>query len=267
MVDFFKHVAENITSAILLNYILVPLIMTTALGAILKGVFNRLKEKKEIYIFSASSFVLFMALIYGVGTPSAKPQLDGAIQSVLAGNVGSDRDTVVAFQANIINTGTMQTIVKNWRVSVRANGHDYQAVFPQMPDSFTFNNIPNISPNQPTSITYHKSDSLLDKSLTPIQSGSMLTGILFAAFQNVDSSVFKAGAEYSIIYEDVFSRSYTMQISTNGSMSIIGIAPGIKAEMACQMPHGGLPKLGNDITSSISPNASPLPATKLLTSP
>jgi hypothetical protein len=240
--------------------------MTTALGAILKGVFNRLKVRKEIYIYSASSFVLFMALVYAVGTPAAKPQLSGIIGSVVTGNAGTDRDTIVVIAANIINTGTMQTIVKNWRVSVRANGHEYQAVFPQMPDNLTFNNIPNISPNQPTSITYHKSDNVLEKSLTPIQSGSILTGLLFAVFQNVDSSVFKAGAEYTISYEDVFSRSYTMQIATTGSMNVIGVTPGIKAEMVCQLPPGGLPKIGNDVTSGI-PNASPVPATRPVISP
>jgi hypothetical protein len=259
MLDFIKNVAENVTSAILLNYVLVPLIMTTALGAILMGVFDRLKQRKEIYTFYASSFVLFMALIYAIGTPTAKPQLNGGIQSVVAGNIGSDRDTIVVLAANIVNTGTMQTIVKNWRVSVRANGHEYQGAFPQMPDNLTFNNIPNVSPNQPTAITYHKSDSLLEKSLMPIQSGSILTGLLFAAFQNVDSSVFKGGAEYTISYEDVFSRSYTMQISTTGSVGVVMIPPGIKAEMACRLPPGGAPKLGNDITSSIS-NASPVPA-------
>lgn len=266
MEDFFEHVAENITSAILLNYLLVPLIMTTALGAILMGVFDRLKARKELLIYSLSSFVLFMALIYAVGTPAAKPQLSGAVQSVVAGNVGSDRDTIVVLAANIINTGTMQTIVKNWRVSVRANGHDYQGAFPQMPDAVTFNNIPSVAPNQPTAITYHKSDSLLEKSLTPIQSGSILTGLLFVAFQNVDSAVFKTGADYTISYEDVFSRSYSMQISSNGSVAVLGVSPGIRAEMACPMPPGGLPKLGNDITSSI-PNASPVPVAKPATSP
>jgi hypothetical protein len=264
--DFLQHVAEHITSAILLNYLLVPLVMTTALGAILRGVFKRLKAKKELCIYGVASFVLFMALIYAVGTPAAKPELAGTIQQVITGNVGGDRDTIAVISANIINTGTMQTIVKNWRVSVRANGHDYQAAFPQMTDDFTFNNIPSISPNQPRSITFHKSDSLLEKSLTPVQSGSIVTGVIFAAFQNVDTSVFKAGADYTITYEDVFSRSYTMQISSSGSMGIVGVAPGIKAEMVCPMPPGGLPKLGNDVTSGI-PNASAMPATKPVTSP
>jgi len=262
MVNFLIGVLESVTASILLTYIIIPLIMTTSLGSILRLAFHKLNSRKEIIAYSFSSFVLFTALIYAVGTRSPSPQLSGVVQSVVVGKGVTDHDTVAVLTANVINTGTMQTIVKNWQVTARANGHDYQAVFPQMTDSFTFSGIPNVSPNQPTSITYHKTDSLLEKSLAPIQVGSIVTGLLFVAFQGVDIAVFKTGVDYTITYEDVFSRSYTMQISTTGVMSVIGVAPGIKAEMVCQVPAGGLPKFGNDITSSVTPNASPVPATK-----
>jgi hypothetical protein len=267
LLNFFISVLENITASILLSYIIVPLIMMTSLGAILRIAFHQLNSRKEMIAFGFSSFVLFMALIYAVGTRPQSPALSGVVQSVVIGSGIPNQDAVTVLTANVINTGTMQTIVKNWRVTARVNGHDYQGSFPQMTDSFTFSGLPNVSPNQPTSITYHKADNLLDKSLVPIQVGSMLTGLLFVAFQHVDVAVFKTGVDYTVTYEDVFSRSYTMQISTSGVSSVIGVAPGIKAEMACQMPAGGLPKLGNDITSSVTPNASLVPATKPAISP
>jgi hypothetical protein len=267
MEDFFKHVLEHVTATVLLNYILVPIVMTTALGAILRGTFNRLNAKKEIFVFSSASFVLFLSLIYAVGSRPQTPELTGTIQAVVGGNGASDRETIVVFTVGVINTGTMQTIVKNWHVAARSNGRDYEAVFPVMPENFTFANIPSISPNQPVSITYHKADSILEKSLTPIQVGSIATGLVFAVFQNVDGSVFKTGVDYKITYEDVFSRSYSMAISTSGTMSVVGIAPGIQAEMVCPTPPGGLPKLGNDITSSVNPPASAVPTTKPAISP
>jgi hypothetical protein len=268
MEDFFKHVVENITSAVLLNFILVPLIMMTAAGAIVRGAFDGLKRRREIIAFSVGSFVLFAALVYAVGSRPQTPQLSGTIQGVVAGNVpgGGERDTVAVITANVVNTGTMQTIIKNWRVTARSNGREYQATFPVMPDAVGFNNIPAVSPNQPSAIVYHKSDNLLEKSLTPIQIGSMVTGLLFVAFQNVDSSVFKAGVDYKVTYEDVFSRQYSLEISTSGTIGTIGIAPGIKAELSCPLPPGGLPKLGNDITSSAKPVVSDQ-VTKPATSP
>jgi hypothetical protein len=252
MSDFFTHVLESLTAGVLLNYVLVPIIMSTALGGIISVAFGRLKNRKEQIGFGIGSFVLFLTLVYSMGTSSPRPILSGSISSVVSGNSG-ERDTVAVFSISIINTGNMQTIVKNWKVSARSNGRKYDAVFPEMPDNFIFNNIPPTTASQPTSITYHKTDSLLEKSLSPIQVGSILPGVLFVVFQNVDSAVFRAGIDYIVTYEDVFSRSYTMQVETTGSIGTIGTMPGVKAEVTCRIPPGGLPKIGNDITSTLKP--------------
>ncbi len=152
-----------------------------------------------------ASFVLFLTLIYAVGTRGQEPELSASIQSVFVGNGQTDHDNIVAIALNVINTGTMQTIVKNWRVSIEANGQTYSAAFPLMPESFTFREIPSATPNQPTSVTLHSSDNLLEKSLSPIQVGAMSPGVLFVVFQNVDKSVFKAGVTYNVAFEDVLS--------------------------------------------------------------
>ncbi|WP_315739689.1 MULTISPECIES: hypothetical protein [unclassified Bradyrhizobium] len=252
--DWFERFTASLAAGIFLNYILVPLIMSTALGGMIRLAFGKLKDRKQQIAFGATSFVLFLLLIFSVGTRSPRPQLSGGIQSVMAGNAGQDeRNTIAVLALNVVNTGSMQTIVKNWRVSARSNGRIYDAVFPTMPDNFVFNNIPSTVPGQPEAVTFHKVDSLLEKSLTPIQTGAMLPGILFVMFQNVDPAVFKTGVDYLVTYEDVLSHQYSMEIKSSGSFGAIGLTPGVKMEATCRVPPGGLPKLGNDITSSIKP--------------
>ena len=263
--DWFSRFTASVAAGLFINYLLVPLIMSTALGGMIRVAFGRLKERREQIAFGVGSFALFLTLIYALGNRTQEPILAASIQSVFIGDGSTDHESIGAIALNVINTGTMQTIVKNWRVSVEANGQKYDAVFPIMPESFTFRNIPSVSPNQPTSITLHSSDNLLEKSLTPIQVGALLPGVLFIAFQNVDRSVFKTGVTYTVTFEDVFSRLYSTQVKSSASIANVALLPGVKMDAVCPMPAGGLPKLGNDITST-SP-ASVVPATKPQISP
>jgi len=265
--DWFSHFSASVAAGIFLNYLLVPLIMSTALGGMIVVAFGRLKERKEQIAFGVGSFVLFLTLIYAIGSRSQEPILTASIQSVFIGDGPTDHDNIGAIALNVVNTGTMQTIVKNWRVAVEANGQKYDAAFPLMPESFTFRNIPSATPNQPTSITLHSSDNLLEKSLAPIQVGALLPGVLFVTFQNVDKSLFKTGVTYTVTFEVVFSRQYSAQIKSNASIGNVGLLPGVKMEAVCTIPPGGPPQLGNDITSSINPPASAVPATKPPISP
>jgi hypothetical protein len=248
--DWLSRFSASVAAGIFINYVLVPMIMSTALGAIVRLAFGKLKERKEKVAFALGSFVLFLTLIFAIGTRSPQPVLAGGIQSVMTGNLGgNDRDTIAAFTVNVINTGSMQTIVKNWKVTAESNGRKYEASFPAMPDSFTFNNIPATGQNQPTAITYYKSESLLERSLKPIEVGSILPGVLFVLFQNVDAAVFRTGVDYTVTYEDVLSRQYSMEIRSSGSMGTIGFTPGVKMDATCPIPPGGLPKLGNNVTT------------------
>jgi hypothetical protein len=237
--------------------------MSTALGGILRVAFGRLKQRKEQIGFGLGSFVLFLMLVYSMGTSSPKPILSANIQTVFVGNGQTDHENIAAIAVNVINTGTMQTIVKNWRVSIEANGQIYNAAFPIMPESFTFRDIPSATPNSPTSVTLHGSDNMLEKSLTPIQVGAMLPGVLFVVFPNVDKAIFKTGVTYNVIFEDVLSHQYSAQAKSNASVGAVGLTPGLKMDATCPVPPGGLPKLGNDITSSIKPGGSEIakPAT------
>jgi hypothetical protein len=116
-----------------------------------------------------------------------------------------------------------------------------------MPKTFTFNKIPRTSLNQPESLTFHNEDNIVEKSLKPIEIGALLPGILFVVFQNVDQAVFRTGVTYTVTFEDVLSREYSATIKSSGQSSEMGLVPGLKTEMSCPIPPGGLPKIGSDL--------------------
>jgi hypothetical protein len=83
--------------------------------------------------------------------------------------------------------------------------------------------------------------------------GAILPGILFVVFQNVDESVFRSGADFKITFEDVLSKQYSMTISSSGKMDNVTTFPGVHTDMVCPVPPGGIPKLGNDISTPETP--------------
>jgi hypothetical protein len=249
MPDFLNGILSSLVASLLFKYFVVPIIMTSIFGGVLRFAFNKLNEGKQIISFGIGSFLLFVLLMVIVARPQ-QPELNGGIQGIVAGkSPGSDRDVAAIFTINITNTGSMQTIVKSWKVEATANGRKYEAVFPPMPKTFTFNNIPHINENQPESITYKVEDNILEKSLVPLQVGAIMPGILFVVFQNVDESVFRSGADYKITFEDVLSKQYSMTIASSGKMDNITTFPGVHTDLVCKVPPGGVPKLGNDIST------------------
>ena len=57
-----------------------------------------------------------------------------------------------------------------------------------------------------------------------------------------------------------------MEVKTTAVIGTVGYLPGIKMDATCPIPPGGLPKLGNDITSGIKQNPA-LQLAKPATSP
>lgn len=226
-------------------------VMTLAAQYVLKHAFNKLKKRQEVIAFCGGSMVLLFLLFTVLGSrpEPVRPKLIGSLQQAVSGllSPASERDTVFILSANIINTGTMQTIVKNWKVSASAGGNTYDAVFMQMPPSFTFNKIPQVVANQPDSITFKKADDIVEKALTPIQVGALLPGIIFVVFQNVDQSIFKSGVTLTVTFEDVLSTQYSMTIQTSGRTGVVALMPGLKTEYSCPVPPGGMPKIGSDL--------------------
>lgn len=220
-----------------LKYVVGALIMSAAAQYILRAVFHRLKERQEIIAFWVGSFVLFFALTYMIGSRSPTPEFEGGIVQALAGTGANDHQTVAVLEVNVINKGHMQSIVKQWKVEATANGSKYVGAFAPMPPKLTFNNIPlNSGGVQPTMVTYDSSDNIVPKSITPVPIGGLLPGILFVVFDNVDQAVFRTGVLFTVTYQDVLSREYSMTIKTTGQSALISLNPALKTEVSCPLP-------------------------------
>jgi hypothetical protein len=161
------------------------------------------------------------------------PQLGGNIEYTIAGPLGDTGSTITVFTVDVINSGTMQSIVKNWSGSATINSLNYQGSFLiPPPASFTFND-PAAAQGAPKAITYHGSDSLLDKSTAPIPAGGETKGLLFIVFSGIDANIFKTGADYTISFEDALSKSYTLRVTSSALKGRIGMTSGIHAELMC----------------------------------
>lgn len=248
--DITQIILDGLTFEGLKRFVLAA-IMTGAGQVILTYVFKKLKSRREIIAFWGGSLVLFLTLIAVVGNQAQRPNLVASIQQGLSGSGQGDREIITVLALNIINTGTMQSIIKNWRVHAEVGGLKYDAAFAQMPPTFTFKDIPRVTLNQPTSITYSNQDNLIEKSLTPIQVGALMPGILFVVFQNVDRSVFNGQIVYTVTFEDVLSRVYTASVRSTGQIAQVGLVPGLKNEMSCPIPPEGLPKVGSDLLENL----------------
>jgi hypothetical protein len=222
-----------------LKYVAAPLVFTLAGTVVVKYAFKKLSEWKEIIVFSSSVFVALFITFVLLGNRPQQPQLTGAIQSVITGAINDNKDSVMVISMNVMNIGSMQSIVKNWSISASVNGSSFQGSFPMMPKTFSFTNA-NSTAGNPSSITFHNEDSLLDKGINAIQQGSMLPGILFVVFTNVDASVFKFGADITVNYEDAFSKKYSASIKTSPQVGNIGMMPGLHSDLVCKLPEGGM---------------------------
>jgi hypothetical protein len=230
-------------------------LMTGAVQLIFQRAFHLINERREIIALWIGGVVLFSALIYSLGARPQQPMFEAAIQQAFTGPLpGNARDTIAVVNLNIINAGTMQSIVKSWRVRATAGGSSYEGTFVQMPPTFTFNNIPKTVLNQPTSITFHSEDNIVEKATKPIEIGSMLAGILFIEFSNVDQSVFRGPLAFDVMFQDVLSREYIVSLKGNGQIGAVANMPGTHTEMACPVPPGGLPKMETNPLAVPTPN-------------
>jgi hypothetical protein len=220
-----------------------PIIVTGVIAFGMRKYFDKLKTWKEVAYFSLACFIAVFVLMNMNNAKTSAPQLAGSIQTVILGPVSpSDpHDTVAVLTMSIVNTGTMQSAAMGWHVQASVNGSKYDAnLLNPIPPTFTFT-MPNHGASTPVAMIYHSEDNLVDKTVTPIQPGALVTGVLFVIFKGVDADVFKEGASYIVSYQDVFSRKYEIPGKTNAKFSV-GTAPGLHTNAVCPIPPGGFPK-------------------------
>jgi len=250
--DVFQVIYDGIVYD-LLKYLVGPLIVTAAASVILKKVFHKLENKKEAIHFWIASFVAICTLFYFIGANVQKPGLVGSIQSVIGGSADNQQDTVMVITMSILNTGSMQSIAKNFHVEADANGVKYPATFTAMPTTFTFSNqILAGRPNTPDHITYHNEDNLLEKAMLPIQPGGIMPGILFVSFPGVSPSLLHGVVDYTVTWEDIFSKKYAATFKQTGVLATPLGYPGLHTEMVCPVPPANAPL-------PAQPNMTPVP--------
>lgn len=236
--DIFRIIVEGAFYDIV-KYLVAPLAVTAAIGVILRVVFGKLQAAKEIIIFSVCAFCAVAMVFWVVGARSQQPNLVGGIQSVMTGSPDG-RNSFSVLTMAILNTGNMQSIVKNESVEATIGGVKYQGRFIPQPKDFTYT-APHISPSSPTALIYHGEDDLLSKAIYPIQAGSIMMGTLYVMFDNVSPEAFKAGADFAVTYEDIFSKSYVATIKSTAQMVDIGTIPGLHTDLICKPLDGKLP--------------------------
>ncbi|MGB8277012.1 MAG: hypothetical protein WCF20_03635 [Methylovirgula sp.] len=211
------------------------LVVTIAATAVARRALGLLQERKQEFTFAAGIFVLTCILFIFLSPPRPRPNIEADIQQTVGAASTKTRDYIVVFSINIINSGQMPSIIKNWRVTATVSGTTYEAMFPPVPENYTLQTPPGSNPDQPLSITYHKQDNIVVKGLTPIQVGSMLTGILFVDFHNIDPEIFRGIVDYSVTFTDVLSKQYSLTAKSTGRIDGIGAIPGLHTDMVCRI--------------------------------
>jgi len=217
------------------RWIAVSVIVSLASLVVGEKVFHKLQARKEEIYFLVSVFIVVFLILVVVGARPQRPEFVGGIQSVVTGGMNNDKDTVAVITMSVFNTGTMQSVTAGWSVEAVVDGITYKPVFAPMPPGFTFN-LPDKGAGTPQSMTYHNADDLLEKSMNPIQPGSLEAGLLFVIFQDIKPEVFDKGADFVVNYSDVLGKKYMATLQMTAKMGDLPLVPGLHTDLVCRPP-------------------------------
>lgn len=219
-------------------------VMLGAANIFVAAVFKRLKQRREIFIYWVSGLVILTGLFQIIGSRPQEPDFKAGIAGLQVGGA-SGHSSIAVITMTIINAGTMQSIVKNWHIEATVAGTVYKPTFSSpMPEVVSFDTSGR-GPSVPNLVNYHvKQDDIVEKTIIPLQPGALVSGTLYVIFPNLDSSVFSQGGEFTVTFEDVFSKKYaaTNKIVPKIEPGSIKVIPGLHTEAICPVPdHPILP--------------------------
>jgi hypothetical protein len=236
------------------RYLFGPVVLTVVFG-ILGKYLVWFKTLRELLYVSAAVFIVALTCFSIFAPRPQSPQLAGTVKSVVMGPLNDDKDTIAVFVVDILNSGTMQSIVKNWTVTATIKSRNYQGAFlVPAPQNFTFTKSDH-SQSIPSGITYHGDDNILDKTNFPIPPGGLSKGVLFVLFRGVSSDAFKVGADYTVSYEDALSKKYSAYITSTAQVGPVPLATGIHAELMCPVPEANSVRASPNISIPQSPKS------------
>jgi hypothetical protein len=158
--------------------VVVGSLIVGGVGAAIGKITNRLETLKEAISVGLAIFIATAVVITLISPRAQTPQLGGNIENVLAGPL-NNTGTIAVFTVDVVNSGTMQSIIKNWSVTATVNSINYRgSILVPPPPNLTFSDL-DAPTGAPRAITFHGQDSLLDKASVPIPTGGETTGLLF----------------------------------------------------------------------------------------
>jgi hypothetical protein len=218
----------------LIRYAVGSLVMATV-GATIGRYTKWLDSLTEAVFVGIGFFILVFVLIYMIAPRAQSAQLAGNVEYVISGPINDNKDTILVMTVDVLNSGSVQSIIKNVTVTATIGNINYQGAFlVPPPKTFTFND-PAPNPGAATAVVYKGEDSLLEKGSVPVPPGGETKGVLFVLFPAIDSVLFK-GASYTLRYEDAFSKSYTIHAATSVQKSPIISSSGLHSELICPAP-------------------------------
>jgi len=218
----------------MLVHVLVVLAIGLFLAAIFWGEFAQFFTKLSGFLIRIGGdarawFVLVVAslgIVTYLGTiPHNRPSLN-AEWSLGYGGTTDFRDPgahVLVF-ASVTNSGGVQSIARNWRLTAEVNGKPYTAHTTTLSHTMTIT-------TQGTSVTYFADDALYERANTPIPVGGVVQGILLFVFPTLEQNAFAPGTRFTFTYEDAFKDRYSSALVSGGPSQPIGYLPGLHQQL------------------------------------
>jgi len=104
----------------LARYLFGPVVLTAAFA--LFGHYLKWFEGLRPLIYASLGVFVVALTCFSIFAPRTQtPQLAGTIESTVGGPINDGKDTISVFVVDILNSGTMQSIVKNWTVTATIN--------------------------------------------------------------------------------------------------------------------------------------------------
>jgi hypothetical protein len=191
----------------------------------------KLPPKKERLYWLFGPFVI-LGLVAFSGSrgdhSQYAPRIVAKIDSIILGTdpYRSTR-TMLVLVISARNAG-MPTILEDWRVSAALNdGRVLSGELQRIPDSITFG-----SPDH-DALQYFGKDAIYEKTLmTPIPTGGIVRGILWARFDGFSSAQFSSTTpRISVTFDDVAGQKYAIEATVKAGSDKPMYYPGMSQEV------------------------------------
>jgi hypothetical protein len=195
----------------LFKRLLVYVVVSAGLTVFLRYVLHHLQRLREVLALWIAVLLVLVGLFYFTAESSRGPKLQIILQDFNIGSSLADNTSAAILVAGIVNSGTIQTIATDFRLTIKNKGNVYQGEPSGMPKELPVS----LPPGQGhKAIKFFQDDALYNKAVTPIPPGGMIYGVLMFTLPNVDAKSF-IGSESEVTFSirDAWWNQYTTTIS------------------------------------------------------